>query len=155
VLIQPVTTWLLDTGILLHWIRASKAAEAIDAQFQLHESAFRPLICVGSLGEIEAFARDRSWGQEKRNTLKSLKNKLVTIDIADTRVIDAYADFSSMAKAKGWSIFHGKNDLWIAAATRVAGATLLTANTKDFQPLRDNGQLDVVLVDAHTGQKLP
>lgn len=151
---QPAKTWLLDTGILLHWIRASKAAETIDAQFQLRESSFRPLICVVSLGEIEAFARDLRWGQEKRNTLKSLKKELVTIDIADTRVIDAYADISSLAKARGWPIFNGKNDLWIAAATRVAGATLLTANTRDFKPLRDDGQLDVVLVDVHTGQQL-
>jgi tRNA(fMet)-specific endonuclease VapC len=152
---QPATTWLLDTGILLHWIRASKVAESIDAQFHLRDSAFRPLVCVVTLGEIEAFARDLRWGQEKRNSLKSLKKQLVTIDIADARVIDAYADISSLAKAKGWSIFNGKNDLWIAAATRVAGATLLTANTRDFKPLRDDGQLDVVLVDVHTGQKLP
>lgn len=151
---QPATIWLLDTGILLHWIRASKAAEAIDAQFHLRQSAFRPLICVVSLGEIEAFARDLRWGQEKRNTLISLKKELVSIDISDSRVIDAYADISSLAKAKGWPIFKGKNDLWIAAATRVAGARLLTANTRDFKPLRDAGQLDVVLLDVHTGQQL-
>lgn len=152
---QPATTWLLDTGILLHWVRASKAAEAIDAQFHLRDSAFRPLICVVSLGEIEAFARNRNWGQEKRNSLKDLKKELVTIDISDARVIDAYADISSLARAKGWSIFNGKNDLWIAAATRIAGATLITTNSRDFQPLRDDAQLDTVLVDPHTGQQLP
>ena len=152
---QPAKTWLLDTGILLQWIRASRAAETIDAQFHLRESAFRPLICVVSLGEIEAFARNRNWGQEKRNTLKDLKKELVTIDISDARVIDAYADISSLAKAKGWSIFQGKNDLWIAATARVASATLITTNSRDFRPLRDDAQLDVILVDPHTGQQLP
>ncbi|MBK8119442.1 MAG: type II toxin-antitoxin system VapC family toxin [Sulfuritalea sp.] len=151
---QPAKTWLLDTGILLHWIRASKAAEAIDAQFHLRESSFRPLICVVSLGEIEAFARNRNWGQGKRDTLKNLKKELVTVDISDARVIDAYADISSLARTKGWSIFQGKNDLWIAAAARVTSATLITTNNRDFRPLRDDAQLDAVLVDPHTGQQL-
>ena len=148
---QPSTTWLLDTGILLYWIRANKAAEAIEAQFHLRDSNFRPLICEVRLGEIEAFARDRSWGTDKRNKLKTLKKELVAVDISDTRVIDAYADFSSLAKVNGWPIFHDKNDLWIAAATRVSGANLLTTDIKGFQPLRDGKHLDVILLNAHTG----
>lgn len=151
---QPATTWLLDTGILLHWIRASKVAEAIEAQFHLRESGFRPLICEVSLGEIEAFARDSNWGAEKRDTLKSLKKQLVAIDLSDSRVIEAYADISTLAKRNGWGIFHGKNDLWVAAAARVSGATLLTID-KDFQPLRDGNHLDVVLLDAKTGWRIP
>lgn len=151
---QPDKSWLLDTGILLHWIRASTVAKAIEAQFHLHESTFRPLICEVSLGEIEAFARDSNWGPEKRDTLKSLKKKLVAIDLSDSRVIEAYADISTLAKQNGWGIFHGKNDLWIAAAARVSGATLLTID-KDFQPLRDGNHLDVVLLDAKTGWRIP
>lgn len=149
------TAWLLDTGILLHWIRASKAAQTIDAQFHLRESGFRPLICEVSLGEIEAFARDRTWGTDKRDALKGLKKELVAIDISDTRVIDAYADFSTLAKANGWPIFHDKNDLWIAAATRVSGATLLTTDSAGFKPLRDGKHLDAVLLDPNTGLRLP
>lgn len=100
---------------------------------------------------MEAFARDRNWGLDKRNKLKTLKKELVAVDISDTRVIDAYADFSSLAKANGWPIFHDKNDLWIAAATRVSGARLLTTDIKGFQPLRDGNHLDVILLNAHTG----
>ena len=148
------TAWLLDTGILLHWIRASKAAQTIDTQFHLRESGFRPLICEVSLGEIEAFARDRTWGTDKRDALKGLKKELVAIDISDTRVIDAYADFSTLAKANGWPIFHDKNDLWIAAATRVSGATLLTTDSAGFKPLRDGKHLDAVLLDPNTGLHL-
>lgn len=152
---QPATSWLLDTGILLHWIRASEVAEIIEGQFRLRESSFRPLICEVSLGEIEAFARDRAWGAAKRNALKTLKKELVAIDISDPRVIDAYADFSSLAKTNGWPIFNDKNDLWIAAATLVSGATLLTTDKAGFQPLRDGKHLDVILIDAHSGRRLP
>ena len=43
--------------------------------------------------------------------------------------------------------------LWVGAATRVTGATLLTAD-KDFLPLRDGKHLDVILLDAMTGWRL-
>src|SRR5690348_6052653 len=137
--------YLLDTGILLHWIRGSKVATVIDGQFQLSASNFRPLICEVSLGEIEAFGRIQKWGEQRRKKLRDLKKELVAVDISDPRVIEAYADLSSLAKANGWGIFHGKNDLWVGAAARVSGATLLTAD-KDFLPLRDGKHLDIILL---------
>jgi tRNA(fMet)-specific endonuclease VapC len=146
-------TYLLDTGILLHWVRGSKVATVVDGQFQLRAANFRPLICEVSLGEIEAFARTEKWGEQKRSKLKELKKELIVVDISDSRVIEAYADLSSLAKANGWGIFHGKNELWVGAATRVTGAALLTAD-KDFLPLRDGKHLDVILLDAMTGWKL-
>ncbi len=60
-------TYLLDTGILLHWLRGKAVAEAIDAQFQLRRSASRPLNCEVTLGEIEAFARDSKWKDTRRD----------------------------------------------------------------------------------------
>jgi tRNA(fMet)-specific endonuclease VapC len=147
-------TYLLDTGILLHWVRGSKVATVVDGQFQLRAASFRPLICEVSLGEIEAFARSQKWSDAKRAKLKDLRKELVAVDVSDARVIAAYADISSLARMNGWGIFHGKNDLWVAAATRVAGATLLTAD-KDFLPLRDGRHLDVIMLDAMTGWKLP
>jgi predicted nucleic acid-binding protein len=146
-------TYLLDTGILLHWVRGGKVATVVDGQFQLRAANFRPLICEVSLGEMEAFARTEKWGEQKRNKLKELNKELISVDISDSRMIEAYADLSSLAKSNGWAIFHGKNDLWVGAATRVTGATLLTAD-KDFQPLRDGKHLDVILLDAMTGWRL-
>lgn len=58
-------TYLLDTGILLHWVRGSDVAEVIEGQFQLRASNFRPLICEVTLGEIEAFARSEKCGEQK------------------------------------------------------------------------------------------
>ena len=147
-------TYLLDTGILLHWVRGSKVAAVVDGQFRLKAASFRPLICEVSLGEMEAFARTEKWGEQKRTKLKELKKDLIAVDISDSRVIEAYADLSSLAKANGWAIFHGKNDLWVGAATRFSGATLLTVD-KDFLPLRDGKHLDVILLDAMTGWRLP
>jgi predicted nucleic acid-binding protein len=147
--------YLLDTAILLHWIRASKVATTIEGQFHLNASKFRPLIREVTLGEMEAFARGDNWGAARKKKLKELRKDLVAVDISDYRVIEAFADISTLAKSNGWAIFHDKNDLWIAAATRVTGATLLTTDSSAFLPLRDGGHLDVILLDPMTGWKIP
>lgn len=72
----PAKPYLLDTNVLLHWIRGKQVAENIDAQFQLRAAAFRPLICEVTLGEIEAFARGNNWGEARRNKLSELKDKI-------------------------------------------------------------------------------
>jgi tRNA(fMet)-specific endonuclease VapC len=91
--------YLLDTGVLLHLIRGKTVAEKIDAQFQLRTSGFRPLISEVTLGEMEAFARDEKWKDTRREKLKELRKELVTIDISDYRVIEAYAGFSTIKVA--------------------------------------------------------
>ncbi len=146
-------TYLLDTNILLHWIRGSKIAENIDGQFELRTSGFRPLICEVTLGEMEAFARDNKWKETRRAKLRELKKELIAVDISDYRVIEAYADLSTLARSNGWPIFHDKNDLWIAAATRVTGSTLLTMDRSAFGPLRGASGLDVIILDPKTGYR--
>jgi predicted nucleic acid-binding protein len=146
-------TYLLDTNILLHWIRGGKIAENIDGQFQLRTSGFRPLICEVTLGEMEAFARDNKWKEARRAKLRELKKELIAVDISDYRLVEAYADLSTLARSKGWAIFHDKNDLWIAAATRVTGSTLLTMDRSAFGPLRNAGELDVIILDPKTGYR--
>ena len=102
---------------------------------------------------MEAFARDEKWKDARREKLKDLRKELVAIDISDYRVIEAYADFSTIARAKGWSIFHDKNDLWIAASTRVSGAVLLTMDKKAFAPLREVSELNAIILDSKTGER--
>jgi predicted nucleic acid-binding protein len=86
--------------------------------------------------------------------LADLKQELVVVDLSDHRVIDAYAEINTLAKRSGWATFNDKNDLWIAAATRVSATTLLTTDRAAFEPLRDGDYLEVVLIDARTGARL-
>ena len=60
-----------------------------------------------------------------------------------------------LAKDRGLAIFHDKIDLWIAAATKVTGATLLSTDGKAFTALRDGGHLDAEVIDPQTGWKIP
>jgi tRNA(fMet)-specific endonuclease VapC len=147
--------YLLDTNVLLHWLRGSKLSQTIDGQFQLMSSNFRPLICEVTIGEIEAFAMSSKWGDERRRKLAEVKTKLVVVDLSDDRIMRAYAEFSTLAKDQGLAIFHDKNDLWIAAATKVSGATVLTTDGKAFLALRDGKHLDAVVLDPQTGWRVP
>ncbi len=147
--------YLLDTNVLLHWLRGSKLCQTIDGQFQLTASGFPLLICEVTLGEIEAFAMSSKWGDERKRKLAEVKTKLVVVDLSDDRIMKAYAEFSTLAKEQGLAIFHDKNDLWIAAATKVTGATVLTTDGKAFLALRDGKHLDAVVLDPQTGWRVP
>jgi predicted nucleic acid-binding protein len=128
--------YLLDTTVLLHWTRDSSQAQVIEANFQLSNSAMRPLICEVSLGEMLAFSLGRQWGTQKlkrRSTGSASVRRTLTL-----------------AQTSGWSLFHGKNDLWVGAATRAAEAHLLTMDA-DFLPLRGRPGWLVTVLDERTG----
>lgn len=142
--------YLLDTTVLLHWTRDSPQAQAIEANFQLSNSAMRPLICDVSLGEMLAFSLSRKWGSQKLKRLADIEHQAVVVGISDRRVRQAYAELSTLAQSSGWSLFHGKNDLWVGAATRATEAHLLTMDV-DFLPLRGRTGWLVTILDARTG----
>lgn len=147
--------YLLDTNVLLHWLRGSSVCTTIDGQYGLTTSVFRPLVCEVTLGEIEAFAMSSKWGDARRQKLSEVQKKLVVIDLTDERIYRAFAEYSTLAKNNGFAIFHDKNDLWIAAAAKVSGATVLTTDAKGFKPLRDGKHLDAVVLDPKTGWPVP
>ncbi len=145
--------YLLDTSVLLLWTRGKSQAAAIEEQFQLSASPLRPLICEVSLGEMLAFSRNPQWSDRHRQRMQAIHHDVTVIDLSDWRVQEAYADLSTLAQASGWSLFNGKNDLWVGAATKVSGAHLLTAD-QDFAPLVGREDWSVTLLDPHTGRLL-
>lgn len=54
---------LLDTNIVIHLVRGSAVAQAVDARFQLRARPERPLISIVTLDEALAFATYQSWGR--------------------------------------------------------------------------------------------
>lgn len=105
----------------------------------------RPLICVVTHGEIKVLAQRTGWGSKKLAAMDEALAAFVTVDINHPRVIDAYVelDLASQSHPDGARNM-GKNDLWIAAAAKAAGATLLTTD-KDFEHLL-GAQLDGVYI---------
>jgi predicted nucleic acid-binding protein len=124
--------FLLDTSILLQLVRDKDLGKRISAQFGLSDAVHRPLISVVTVGEIWALADQFSWGATKREFLTKVLSTLVILDINDQSVIDAYVEVDrACRKASGGARSLSKNDLWIAATAKAAGAVLLTTD-KDF-----------------------
>ncbi len=134
--------YLLDTGILIHYVRQSHLYQTIETTEKLTEQDCIPFISVVTMGEILSFGIQHNWGKPKLQALKTLFNKLVVLDINsnDDKLLEAYSEIDSYSKNKlihnklGRSITMGKNDLWIASSARVANATLLTIDG-DFDHL--------------------
>lgn len=145
--------FLLDTNIVLHYARESDVYVAIESRFQLKASAFSPLVCVVTLGEIRAMAYRRKWGASRLQKLDEFLSHLVAISISAPAVIDAYARIQAAAMTGGWGIHNKKHDLWIAAVSHVLGATLLTTDG-DFDPLH-GVFIQRILFDAKTGAIIP
>lgn len=144
--------FLLDTNVVLHATReGSPVSRAIDAQFELSSSRFRPAICEVSIGELLAFTRSHNWGERRVARLQQEIGRCLTIEIATQGVYERWAEIQTGLQANGRTI--GQNDLWIAATASVTGLTLLTMD-RDFEEVRRLGLLSVVMLDANTGLRL-
>jgi len=146
--------YLLDTNIVLHATREnSPISTAIDTQFQLRSSPFRPTICEVTVAELWAFAQ--SWGEKRKELLKRTIDDLLVVPIGDARIHHRWAELYSFARSKGMAIQHDHNDVWIAAAAHVTGLQLLSMDGNGFLPLRGTAWVDVVVLDPKTGIIVP
>jgi tRNA(fMet)-specific endonuclease VapC len=124
--------YLLDTSVLLHLIRGRDLGRFIKTKFELENPAYRPLVSIVTHGEIWALASRNRWGDDKRAALRLMLDNLVTIDLNDQAILDAYVGMDAACHAApGGARNLGHNDLWIAATTRAADAVLLTTD-RDF-----------------------
>lgn len=145
--------YLLDTSVVLHATReASKVSQAIDAQFSLRSSRFRPAICEVSVGELHAFTLSRKWGDRRKALLQKQIDNCLIVPISYPGIYQRWAEMYSDLRAAGEPV--EQNDIWIAATGSVAGLTLLTTD-KDFLRMRRVLKgLDARVLDDKTGIEL-
>jgi tRNA(fMet)-specific endonuclease VapC len=149
---QRTGAYLLDTNVVLHATRqGSSVSAAIDAQFRLSASRFRPAICEVTVGELLAFASSRRWGERRRNQLEDMLASTVIIPISYPGVHRIWAELKSDMKSRGKGI--EDNDLWIAACAKELGLVVLTMDG-DFEALRELG-VSARILDARTGLERP
>jgi tRNA(fMet)-specific endonuclease VapC len=152
--------YLLDTSILLHYVRGSAIAEYIDAQYHASELPNYSLVSVVSLGEMYSLSYSLKWGQARQDFLKRLLNSIPAVDINHAAIINSFAEIDSYRQGKhpskplpeGESAKAiGDNDLWIASTAIVLKAKLLTLD-KDF--LLFNGSfLEVIYIEQEQFKK--
>lgn len=122
----------LDSNILLHYVRQSPLAEAIEARYTLLNADPIPIISIVTEGEMRALALQLAWGAQKRRLLDDLLDYFTIIPLPFSRVVAVYAEIDDYSRRNGATM--GKNDLWIAATASVTGTRLLTTD-KDFDHL--------------------
>lgn len=141
--------YLLDTSIVLHATRqGSKVSSAIDSQFFLRTSRFKPAICEVSVGELYAFTRSQKWGELRKALLQKQIDNALVIPISYPGIHLRWAEMSSSLRAAGEQV--GQNDIWIAATASVASLTLLSTD-RDFLRVRRVCELDVRVLHDKTG----
>lgn len=123
---------LLDSNILLHYVRRNPIAERIERRYKLTVVTPVPLISIVTEGEMRSFARQLAWGSQKQQHMEDLLNYFPIIPLPFGRIIDAYAEIDDYSRRQGIAL--GKNDVWIAATAHVTGARLLTTD-RDFDHL--------------------
>lgn len=116
--------YLLDSNILLAYLRAGPLGQAIEAVYGLTQLINVPLISIVSRGEMLSLATNNGWGAPRRAALATLLNGFITVDINTNVILDGYAEIDAFSLRSGHPM--GKNDVWIAATAKATGARLLT-----------------------------
>ncbi len=146
--------YVLDTGILLGFVRGAPYAEYVSARYAPTETPNAACVSAVTVGEILCFPIRRNWGDKKRKELNDLLKTIPAVEINRPAILQRYAEIDTYCGGhnpdkplpEGQTAKPmGKNDLWIAATTSVINAYLITTD-QHFLFLKDVF-LDVIYVD--------
>ena len=85
------TLYLLDTNILVHFVRDSRVWRRIVGRYDLLLHDPTPLISVVSIGELRAIARRNGWGLRRLSQADYICSHLLPVTIGDDPIFNAYA----------------------------------------------------------------
>ena len=146
---------LVDTGLLLGFVRGASWALQAQARHELNASRTEVLTSAVCTGELRALAERNGWGVAKRERLDQVLGRLPMVGIHSAPVQAAYARidaWTSGADAVGPSGEPpckparrlNRNDLWVAATAHAMGSMLMSID-RDFEHL-DGVWLDFLYV---------
>jgi predicted nucleic acid-binding protein len=130
-----MSRYILDTGILLGYLRGAKYAAYVESVYSPFKSPNTSAISIVSKAELYSLAIQFGWGLNKQNALAKLLREVPQIDINREELFRMYAEIDSYSLGRNKlhplpsgaaGMKMGKNDLWIAATASVLQATLLT-----------------------------
>jgi predicted nucleic acid-binding protein len=125
--------YLLDTNVVLQLLRGKVLGRYLASTFGLLNTVNRPLISIVTHGELGVIADRNKWGAQKLRALQSALDNLVTIDLNDRSVLQAYVSVQRFSQLVGREL--NANDAWIVACAKAADALLLTTDG-DFKHLK-------------------
>ena len=140
--------FLLDTGILLGFVREEPYASWVSSEFDFKDTETMVFTSIVCRGELLALAEKRGWGQKSRGRLEEILDEFPTININQKRILNSYALIDAWSQGTRLNypnysfppprpaVKMSKNDLWIAATAHVSNSVLLSTD-KDFCHLDD------------------
>lgn len=132
--------YLLDTGVLLGYVRGADYAAHIDRTYHPADLPNIAVASIVSVAELRSMATCRSWGERKMLVLGEVLGRIPALDINHPDIIARFAEIDAYRQGRlpgrplpaGMSARSmGDNDIWIAATASVLRATLLTTD-QDF-----------------------
>lgn len=129
---MSIPQYVLDTNILVHFVRGSELWGDIRNRFNLFAIEPKPIVSVVSHGELRSLALQFEWGAAKLNQVEFCLEYFVRMTIDSDKAIKTYAELDHFSMQSGRKM--GKNDLWIAASAVIERATLITMDS-DFDHL--------------------
>jgi tRNA(fMet)-specific endonuclease VapC len=138
-----MTRFILDTNIVLHYIRGNALYQRINKENNLSSPESIVMISITTVGELLSIGKQMNWGPKKIQSFENFLRIILVIDInkSDEKLIETYAEIDAYSQGNleeqplGMSARNmGKNDLWIAATAKVADASLITTDN-DFDHL--------------------
>jgi tRNA(fMet)-specific endonuclease VapC len=130
--VAPLPRYLLDTNILVAYVRAGDLGRRIEARYSLTATPTAAIISVVCEGEIRSLALQFAWGAARLRQLHDVIGQFVSVPLEYPGLLDAYAEIDHLSRQLGRPM--GENDVWIAAAARATNARLLTTD-RDFDHL--------------------
>jgi tRNA(fMet)-specific endonuclease VapC len=124
--------YLLDTSVLVHYLRGSDVWKRVRDRYQPLAAEPRPVISIITVAEIRSLALQWEWCDQMLARMETALAFFKTLPIHDPDVIRAYAAIDAYCVEIGQPL--GRNDVWIAATAAVTRATLLTTD-RDFARL--------------------
>lgn len=134
--------FIFDTNVLLHYLRRSALAKAIDAKFAPFAQGNTLLLSIASIGEIRSISIQNQWGTTRLKELRAALLDFVIVGVNGNDLVERYAEIDAYSQGKlpGKKLSltarnMGKNDLWIAATASLLDASLFTTDA-DFDHLK-------------------
>ena len=135
-------TYVWDTNIFIKSLRNPTFFSMINNQYDCFGSSNELLVSAVTVGELYAFAQRNRWGKKRIADMVDMLAFAIRIPVTDNmNMIQMYADIDTYSQSHHPTLKlpisarkMGKNDLWIAATTAIANATLLSTDN-DFEHL--------------------
>ncbi|MFH0992139.1 MAG: type II toxin-antitoxin system VapC family toxin [bacterium] len=147
-----MTRYILDTGIVVGYLRQSGYAAFIEKEYNPFNAPNIAAISIVTVGELLSLAIQFHWGELKITRLRELLSHIPQIDIKSDAILEMYAQIDAFSQGKNLAKplsqsarNMGENDVWIASTASVLNATLITTD-KDFNHL-DVVFLPVIYID--------